>query len=354
MRSSLLPLLLFFLCIFSSCEKETVLSVDQTSLLYTDTGGSQTVSITANKPWSVKCDQSWCKVSPSSGEEAASSKISISCDANTTYDARNCTVTFTCAELTKTVSISQATNNGLIVSQTSYELTKAAQQLNIQVQANVKFSVEVDASCKDWVTYNTTKGLATNTVVLDIAENKTYDSREGKVTIKENGGSLSSTITIKQSQLDGLFITASDYKLTCESQQLSIEVNANIELEVSSEVDWISFVETKGLHTSIIVLSVAENETYDRRMGRVIIKQAKGTLSNDISILQLGKGYYDGDVVFLSDQDVLEFNNMNIVTIGGDLIIKNNGSIHEININNKLEEFSELYKLKANRLLYPD
>ena len=286
MRSSLLPLLLFFLCIFSSCEKETVLSVDQTSLSYTDAGGSQTVSLTANKPWSVKCDQSWCKVSPSSGEEAASSKISISCDANTTYDARNCTVTFTCAELTKTVSVSQATNNGLLVSQTSYELTKAAQQLNIQVQANVKFSVEVDAGCKDWVTYNSTKGLSNSTVVLDIAENKTYDSREGKVTIKENGGSLSSTITIKQSQLDGLFITTPEYNLSNEKHTLTVEVSTNVEFDVTPEADWVKYVQTKGLSSKQIILEVAENDTYDQRETTVSVNQKNGDLSGTIKIKQ--------------------------------------------------------------------
>ena len=200
-------LILAMLAIFSSCEKETMLTVDQTSLSFTDAGGSSSLTLTANKPWSATSNQSWCKVSPSGGEEAMGSRITITCDANTTYDARNATITITCAELTKQISITQATNNGLLVSQTSYELTKAAQQLNIQIQANVSFSVEVDSGCKDWVKYKTTKGLTTSTVVIDISENKTYDSREGKVTIKENGGSLSSTVTIKQSQLDGLFIT---------------------------------------------------------------------------------------------------------------------------------------------------
>ena len=203
MKRFLTILSLILLTLFSACEKETFLSINQTSLSYTDTGGSQTISLTANKPWTASSDQSWCKVSPSGGEEATGSCISISCDTNTTYDARNATVTITSAELTKQLFITQATNNGLLVSQTSYDLTKAAQKLNIQVHANVKFSVDVDNGCKDWIKYNSTKGLSTSTVVLDIAENKTYDSREGKVSIKQDGGNLSSTVIIKQSQLEG-------------------------------------------------------------------------------------------------------------------------------------------------------
>lgn len=279
-------LLLVILLVLPSCEKETMLTVDQTSISFTDAGGSQTVTLTANKPWSVSSTQSWCKVSPSGGEEAAGSRISISCDANTTYDARTCTVTFTCAEMTKSVTISQATNNGLQVSKTTYEVTRAAQQLNIEVKANVKFSVEVDNGCKDWVKYNTTKALTTSTVVLDIAENTSYDGREGKVTIKQDGGSLSSTITIKQSQLDGLFLTTSEYNLSNEKHTLTVEVKSNIDFEVKSEADWIKYVETKGLKTNQIILDVAANETYDAREGKVIVKQKNGDLTGTITVKQ--------------------------------------------------------------------
>ena len=279
-------LMLAMLVILASCEKETVLTVDLTDLSYTDAGGSQTITIIANKPWTISASQSWCKVSPSGGEEAAGSRISVSCDANTTYDARSCTVTVTCAELMKTISISQATNNGLMLSQTSYDLTKEAQQLNIEVKANVQFSVEVDSGCKDWVRYNTTKGLTNSTVILDIAENTSYDGREGKVTIKQNGGSLSSTITIKQSQLDGLFISSPGYRISNESHTLTVEVKSNIEFDVKSEVDWIKYVETKGLKTNQIVLDIAANDTYDLREGKVIVKQTNGNLSGTITILQ--------------------------------------------------------------------
>ena len=279
-------LMLAMLVIIASCEKETVLTIDLTDLSYTDAGGSQTITLIANKPWSISASQSWCKVSPSGGEDAAGSRISISCDANTTYDARSCTVTITCAEMMKTISISQATNNGLMLSQTSYEVTKAAQQLNIQVQANVKFSVDVDNGCKDWVKYNTTKGLTTSTVVLDIAENKTYDSREGKVTIKQDGGTLLSTVTIKQSQLDGLFLTTSEYILSNEKHTLTVEVSTNVEFDVKSEADWVKYVQTKGLGTKQIVLEVAENDTYDRRETTVNVKQKDGDLSGTITIKQ--------------------------------------------------------------------
>ena len=269
-----------------SCEKETILTVNPSSLSFTDAGGSQTITLTSNKAWSASSSQTWCKVSPSAGEDATESRITIACDANTTYDERSCAVTFTCAEKTVTVNVTQATNQGLIAGQTSFELTKAAQQLEIPVQANVQFSVEVAANAKDWIKYNTTKGLTTSTVVLDIAENKAYDSREGQVTIKQEGGSLSSTIRIRQTQLDGLFITKPEYHLSNESHTLTIEISTNVEFEVTTGADWVKYVETKSLNTKQIILDISANETYDARETQVMVKQKNGSLSGTITIRQ--------------------------------------------------------------------
>ena len=210
-----------------SCEKETVLRVDQTALSYADAAGSQTVTLTANKPWTAKADQSWCKISPSGGEGAASSKITITCDANTTYDARNCTVTFTCAELSKAVSVSQATNNGLIVSQTSYELTNAAQQVSIEVSTNVEFEVKSDS---DWVQYIETKALSSKQIVLNVDENKTVDQREAKVTIKQKNGDLGGTITIRQEKGDYVEFEDTNFKAYCVE-----EFDTNGDGEISFE-----------------------------------------------------------------------------------------------------------------------
>ena len=287
MKRVLLFLILVIGCsLLASCEKETILSVDQTSITIPDTGGSQSVSLSTNKPWTASSNQSWCKVSPSSGEEASSSRITINCESNTTYDARNASITFTCAEKTVSVNVSQETNNGLLVSQTEYNITNAAQQLEIKVQANVKFSVEVDNGCKDWVKYNTTKGLPNSTVVLDIAKNEAYDGREGKVTIKQTDGNLSATVVIKQGQLDGLFLTSSEYNLSNEKHTLTVEVKSNIDFEVKPEVDWIKYVETKGLKTNQIILDVAENDTYDVREGKVTVKQKNGSLTGTITVKQ--------------------------------------------------------------------
>ena len=286
MKKAAIFFIMAICAVFASCEKETILIAEPSTVSFTDAGGTQSITITANKAWSARADQSWCQVSPSAGEDDAGTRISISCDANTSYDARSCTITISCAEMTKTISVSQATNNGLLVSQTEYNLSNSAQKLNIEVKANVAFDVIVDDACKGWIKHTATKGLSNSTVELDIAANDTYDGREGKVTIRQKDGSLQTNITIKQGQTNGLFITTSEYNLSNEKHTLTVEVLSNIEFDVKPEVSWIRYVETKGLKTSQIVLDIEANADYDAREGKVNVKQKNGDLSGTITIKQ--------------------------------------------------------------------
>ncbi len=289
MKHFLLTLTIVIGCsLLASCEKETILTVNQSSLSFNNSGGSQTINLVANKVWTASSNQSWCKVSPSSGDGSDNSNItlSVSCDANASYDERTCTITITCEELIKTTSVSQAEGKGLIVSQTEYNLTNDAQTISVEVQANVNYSVEIDNACKSWIKQDATKGLSSNVIKFAISKNDDYDGREGKIVIKQTDGSLSGTVVVKQSQQNGLFISTPEYSLSNEKHTLTVEVRANVEFEVKPNVDWIKHVETKGLKTSQIVLDIAANEEYDGREGTVVVKQKNGDLEGVITIKQ--------------------------------------------------------------------
>ena len=278
------------LCLFvTSCEPKTELSVNQSSLTFDNKGGSQTLTVTANKGWSVSCDQSsWCKVSPSTGDGKTNNNVSVTvtCDPNATYDSRSCTLTIVCEELTSTVKVTQAEGIGLILSQTDFNLNNEAQDVSIEVKSNVDYLVSVEGDATSWIKVKSTKGLNSSTIVLAVSENKDYDDRTGKVTVRDVSGELSQTITIKQGEAYGLFITKPEYNLSNEAHTLTVEVKANVSFDVVSEVDWIGYVETKGLKTSQIVLEVAANDTYDTREGKVTVRQTGGALSETITIRQ--------------------------------------------------------------------
>lgn len=290
-RIFILALFILAAVFFSqSCQKAPFITLNTPkSFTFTRDGGTQSISFTCNRNWSVSSSESWIQVSPSSGSASDGEiTVKITCAANTTYDARTATLTVKVEELTEAISISQDTGLGLLVSPKTFNLTNAAQTIEIEVQKNVQYSISIDDAGKDWVTHTGTKGLTSEKATFSIAANETYDNREAKITFKQTDGNLSETVVVKQSQTNGLFITPPEYDLSNDAHTLTVDVQANIDYEVSSDVDWIANTKatTKGLVNSQITLQVNANETYDDREGHVTVKQKGGELSGVITIRQ--------------------------------------------------------------------
>lgn len=275
---------LLAVCLVTSCVKPTILSVSQTALSFDSSGGNQVVVLTANKLWTASSNQSWLRVSPSSGEGDAN--ISISCAPNDTYDNRTGTIKIVSEELSQTISVTQSEAKGLIVSQTEYNLSNAAQTISVEVKTNDRYSIDIDASCRDWIKQNSTKGLSSYSIQFDISKNETYSDRNGKITIKQASGSMMSTVVVKQSQTNGLFADKTLYELTYEIQKLDIKVKSNVKYEVSIDnacKNWISYLGTKSLTESTVSLAIAENEG-NQREGKIILNY--GNLQETVVIKQ--------------------------------------------------------------------
>lgn len=274
----------------ASCEKAPFVTMTgPRSFTFTQDGGTQSFSFTCNRDWSVSSSESWIRVSPSSGCKSDNEvSVTITCSPNTTYDPRNATITVRVEELTETISVTQETGLGLLVSPTTFDLTNAAQDIEIEVQKNVQYSVTIDEACKSWISQKGTKALSSEKVTFSVAANDSYDNREGKITFKQTDGDLVQTVTVRQSQTNGLFITTPEYDLSNEAHTLTVEVKANVEYDVTSTVDWIKYTSagTKALPATTFTLEVAANETYDKREGKVTVKQKNGDLTGVITIRQ--------------------------------------------------------------------
>ena len=88
--------------ILPSCEPDPVLSLDKTTIEFSEAGGSQTVAITANNDWTVIADNAFYTVSPMAG--TGNGFIVVSAQANTTSNSREATVQITCASRSESAS----------------------------------------------------------------------------------------------------------------------------------------------------------------------------------------------------------------------------------------------------------
>ena len=286
MRKNIFLLLSLCFLIFS-CQKdeEPSITTNQTEFTVSNVGGSQAVSFESNMSWTTRSSESWCSVSPSSGE-ASIKGTTATISVNDTYGDRSCTVTITAGGLSKTLTINQSSNSGLLVTQDKYDLTNDVATIEVEVKANVDYDVTIS---DDWIIKSTTRALSSSKLSFNIAKNSSFDSRDGSITIKQKNGSLSSTIRVYQSQKDAIILTNKTQSLSKKAQTLEVELKTNVDFEViipNAAKSWVSYTTTRALRTETLLLNIAANEEYDARTTKVYVKNKATNLQDTLTINQ--------------------------------------------------------------------
>ena len=187
-------------------------------------------------------------------------------------------------ELRQTVTVKQPANLGIVLPAQSYDLQSDAKTIEVTVQANVEYTVLTSA---DWIKQTGTKALTSKTLTFSIAENKTYDSREGKITIKPQQGNVQEqVITVRQAQKDAINVEKTSYDMPYGGGEIEIKVEANVPFDVTPDVDWLHYIQTKGMSSSTVCIKVDENPTYSNREGKIEIAQQNGSLKHTILVKQ--------------------------------------------------------------------
>ena len=167
-----------------SCQKtqEPLLSLDSpTTFSFPADGGTETISFSANREWTASSSDSWVSVSPSSGSGTATPiRITLSGEANTTYEDRLATVAILMEGQRKSVSVSQAANLGLVVPTQGIMMTSEAGVIELAIESNVQYVVSVS---EGWVHEVGTRGLITSRLSFVVDENETYDERRAVIRI---------------------------------------------------------------------------------------------------------------------------------------------------------------------------
>lgn len=290
MKQNMLLLLSLFLLVFA-CQKDEDPSLTINSgmdISVSSDRSTNTISFSSNMDWTARSSDSWCTVSPASGD-ASIKKINVVVNANDTYSDRSSTVTIAVGGITKSVTINQSANLGLIASPERFDLSNDATTIEVAVEANVELEVTVS---DEWITQNTTRALTSSKLSFDIAKNETYDNRDGSITIKQKNGGLSSTIKVFQSQENAIILSDKTQEVSSESQTLEVELKTNVDFEVTIPKDatsWVSYIGTRAIRTETLVLDIASNITSNvERTANIIIKDKASDLQETLTIIQEG------------------------------------------------------------------
>lgn len=165
-------------------------------------------------------------------------------------------------------------------------LEAAGGKVVISLSANKEWSA---TSGQSWCRVEPSKGSpGTNcSVTITVDENTAPDERNAQITFRCE--SITKSITVTQKQKDALTVTSGKIEVKDEGKTIDVEVKANVDISYEIEESaksWITPVTTRGLTNYVLHFDVAENESSNKREGKIYFKGAG--LKDSVTVYQDG------------------------------------------------------------------
>ncbi len=294
-------------------------------------GGNVTVEVKSNIQYEVSIPsqfQNWIKHEPET-KSITVKNFTFTILENKEYEKREGYIVFNGNSLKDTVHIYQTADpRTLILSKDTYNISSAKESIEVELKPNVDYSISIPSSASHWIKLLETKAIRTDKIYFEIEENTTYDNRSAQVFIKDKNSSLCDTLYINQLQQNALILSQKQYEVLAGGEQISIEVQSNIDYEIiipKTVQEWIEQMpQSKALTKSMINLEIKPNTTYDVRSAQVFIKDKNSTLSDTVQVTQAAKGTYTGDISFETEQDLIDFQTAGYTKVIGNIIVQYN------------------------------
>ena len=247
--------------LLSACTKApnvaTQLEIDATELVITDDPGVKQLSIKANGPWHMEISENWVVASKLSGSGDAVVKFGVLPNKN--YSSREALITIKAGSQTKTVTLTQAQMDGILLDVDALEIDYEAGEYVIPVETNIAITAESDAS---WLEVDDTKGLVEKGIAIRYTLNPGRESRQGHITISGEG--LTQVFPVTQGAFEPEFALDDEQgvgpwgTLTAPKEGLTYTFTAVTNMDFTADApdaDWIHVVK----EGDVVTVTIDEN-----------------------------------------------------------------------------------------------
>ena len=267
-------------------------------------GGTVTVHFTATADWTATIGNAratgWVTVSPASGKQGEAS-VTISVAANEGTDERSASIFLECGDNRETIVVSQKQKDALIISQQSYQLPAGESEIEVEVEANVAFEVQVSDT---WIEPISTRSLEKSVLAFRVLANNGYDKRSGNIVI--GSGELRDTVYIYQEGKEKEVLLLSDdlVEVGAGGGTVDVQLQSNVSYVCKPEAEytWISEPASRAVSTHTLHFEVQPNDTYDMREARFIFVDETEAISDTLTIRQ----YAVDEILVPSDPVICE------------------------------------------------
>ena len=268
-------------------------SVISNGLSFDMKGGEGSISFTTNADWtltvaSTTSGATWCKASATSGTKG-SATVKFTVEENTGYEDRSVSVTIKAGTASKTFTIIQKGVDALLVTTNKYEVVQEGGTIEVEVKANIDYSMEISETAKGWISEASSRALKTYKHTFNIASNEEADNREGEITFKS--GDKVETVKVYQAGGAIIMLTQDEYIVSDAGEMITVEIKSNIEFGVQMpDVDWIvDEASSRGMSSHTLNYYIEPNEGYDSRSAEIIFFDKNSNLQDTLKVIQAQK-----------------------------------------------------------------
>ena len=284
---------------------EATLSGGNVTMNFPSSAGSASVELNASGDWTATFvndrAKEWCSVSKESGGRGVAGS-SVSVRENPDYEQRSATINFTCGDLRRSIVVTQKQKEAILVTSNRVDVGKEGGRISVEVKANVTFDYAVSENAKEWIRAVRAKSLTTTTLLFDVTANDGVEKREGEIVVSGSAGREVVKV-YQEGETPTLVVSRNSYDLTCDAQEIRVEVqhNVDVQLEIPSGCDWLRETSTKSMSTSTFSLTVDENEAFSERSCELRFKASALNMEEKVVVRQaaavpqlfIGEGVYE-------------------------------------------------------------
>lgn len=252
-------------------------------------GGDFSIDLQANVEVTYEIEsgaQTWLTpVARSRG--LTSSFLAFHAEANEEAEARQAVIKLAGGNgLTEEVTVYQiGIGPALVLSQSEYIVSSAGETIQVELRSNTAYEIEMPGV--DWLRENSSRSLSTYTHYFIVDPNETYDARSAVIRFIDRENGIEQAVTVTQMQRDAIVVAQNVYQIGVEGGALNFAVQANVDFTVSTNADWITQVETRGLTERMLCFDVAPNEGEEMREAAITLES--GSATQIIKVQQFGK-----------------------------------------------------------------
>lgn len=316
------------------------ITVNPTSLNFTELGGNSQITITSNISWSIEGIPNWATINLDNGNLNAILDLSIS--ENSSAESRYAQLTIAGTEF---VNINQSGAEPILtINSQNLSFNSSGGNTIISISSNDSWIVTDELT---WTSFSVVSGTGNGNISLSISSNNSsIQTRIGTITIMGIDNNLSRIIVITQTGANPSLTTSRNtlvFPLSITSR--TININSNISWTISSVDNWISLSTTSGQGNSVLTITtisftgIANRTSIISISGENIIRTIsitqepvfEPTSFSQILESKLIYGYPNPvrDILYFSNSSEFELRDFY-----GKIILKANSPIDKIDFNN--------------------